>query len=117
MFSLWPMPAGVAGVTEVDLRVYPDEFLQCAGTADRMTIEVRVKYPDGLGRLFTVGRRGCGDHPNDPSEEITWAEQITRVHTNEVFEHEEASELFLAYLKTRGVPDEYERRGTAFATG
>lgn len=117
-YSLWPMPPGAETIVDVDMRFYPDVFLQCAGTADRMTIEVRIKYDDGLGRLFTVGRPTRRGHAGPPREEVAWADHVVRVYPNEVFEHEEASRIFLAYLETGGrVPAGYDLRGTVFAGG
>lgn len=116
-YSLWAMPDDAETITDVDLRFYPDAFLQCAGMASRMTVEVRVKYDDGLGRLFTVGRSVRGERKPLPSEDVHWSSHIVRVYPNEVFGYKEVSRIFLAYLETGKVPTGYSLRGTVFSGG
>ncbi|KJQ53333.1 hypothetical protein [Microbacterium sp. SA39] len=75
-----------------------DTFLQAAGSASAMTIEIRKPGPDGKGRLYTVGRDVATDKAailipiND--------KRAVRVSANEVFSADEAAAIFTKYHET-----------------
>lgn len=106
--SLWPLPPGVSSTADLEPAGYSEQFLQCAGSADRMTIEVRVAF-EGTGRLFTLGRPVRARSVQTTG--VRWRGQELQVHDNEVFEYQEASTIFLAYLKSGATPSTYTLRG------
>ncbi|WP_460775579.1 hypothetical protein [Microbacterium sp. GXF7504] len=87
-----------------------DAFLQCAGTTEAMTIEIRKRDDDGEFRLYTLGRGG--DRAGQPDVAIAFdgGAHETEVYPDEVFALEEATEIFLAYYDTGTVPSQYELR-------
>lgn len=85
-----------------------DTFIQAAGSATAMTVEVRMPDDAGEGRLYTVGRRqdAVGDGILIPISD----ERAVRVSSNEVFTADEAATIFDHFYRTESVPDEYELR-------
>jgi hypothetical protein len=104
-FGLWRIPEGHRFDT-VDLRTYPQEYLQAAGRRDSMTIEIR-RLESAIARQYTLGRRAS---PRDPTVDIVWDAYATVVFANEVFGLDEASDVFLTYLRTADVSDGYDLR-------
>ncbi|UOE44954.1 hypothetical protein [Agromyces larvae] len=86
----------------------PPEYIQCAGSADRMAIEVREIGPDGVAHQYAIGRGG--DRSGDPSETIQYAEHQVMVYPDEVFGLHEATGLFYAYFQDGTIPASYARR-------
>ncbi|WP_091227269.1 hypothetical protein [Microbacterium sp. 3J1] len=83
-------------------------FIQAAGSADRMTIEVRLPGPDGEGHLYTVGR-------NEPADGATTLVPINNsravpVFSNELFSADEAALIFYTYHLTEAVSQPYVLR-------
>lgn len=58
-YSIWrgADPTNIVGFREPA----NDYFIQAAGSADAMTVEVRLPGPDGEGHLYTVGRPESAD--------------------------------------------------------
>ncbi|MDP3950587.1 hypothetical protein [Microbacterium sp.] len=85
-----------------------DTFIQAAGSADAMTVEVRLVDSDGTGRLYTVGRREAaeGDRVLVPISD----ERAVRVAPNELFDKEEAAAIFADFYRTEAVSETYELR-------
>lgn len=75
-----------------------DTFLQAAGSASAMTLEIRKPGSDGKGRLYTVGRGAATGETtilipiND--------ERAVRVFADEVFSADEAAAIFTQYCET-----------------
>lgn len=107
-YSLWRAPEGSDLLDDIPLS---DEYVQCAGTAEALTIEVRVVDDDGVAHQYTVGKPGATP-AGAPTEVIQWDEgrHSTKVHPHEVFTADEAAEVFIAYFLTDKVPDEYTLR-------
>jgi hypothetical protein len=84
------------------------DYLQCAGSANRMTVEVRRILPTGLGH-YVIGRVPTEEDLGAP-ETIYWSDYVVQVSTNELFDSHEAETLFVAYYDTNWVPDEYVLR-------
>jgi hypothetical protein len=106
-FSLWPLPAGKE-FHEVD----PDAvgtYLQCAGSAKRMMIEMREEAANNVIHHRTVGRRGAPRRVT-PHVKIRWSDFSVRVFPNEAFDAAEASAIFYHYYLHGTVPEEYELR-------
>ena len=85
-----------------------NEYIQCAGSADRMTCEVR-RSNGGKYEHFVVGHAPNGD-PLGNEETIDWDDVKTVVASNEVFSADEAAGLFLSYYRTGWVPSRYVLR-------
>jgi hypothetical protein len=96
-YSLWKCPPGVA-FEDVDLKKWPSEYLQTAGSRERLTVELRRIDTRGEVRHFVVGRPGATipDHPQ--METVAWDQFEAEVAAHEVFTAEEASQAFVAYL-------------------
>lgn len=84
-----------------------DGFIQAAGSADQVTVEVRLAGPDGETHLYTVGRP-------EPAEGTTLIPisqtRAVRVFSNEVFTADEAAVIFYTYYLTDAVAQPYVLR-------
>jgi hypothetical protein len=106
-YSLWRLPEG-EDFDDVD----PSKvgtYLQCAGSADRLTIEWRQQLDTGEVRHFTVGRV-MPDSWHPVGEEIQFAEHGVFVFANEEFEFREASGIFYFFYEHDVVPSKYVLR-------
>ncbi|WP_199399181.1 hypothetical protein [Zhihengliuella sp. ISTPL4] len=85
-----------------------DGFIQAAGSADQMTVEVRLPGPDGESHLYTVGRA----EPVDGTTTLIPISQTraVRVFSNEVFTADEAAVIFYTYYLTDAVAQPYVLR-------
>lgn len=85
-----------------------DSFLQAAGSADAMTVEVRLPGPDGESHLYTVGR----PEPADASTTLIPIsdDRAVRVFSNEIFTADEAAVIFYTYYLTDAVSQPYVLR-------
>jgi hypothetical protein len=107
--SLWTFPSEIP-FDKVDLNNWPQKYIQAAGSADRMIVEVR-KVADGLPQQFVVGRQASEiDQGIAAHEIVVWNDNHSAVMSSEVFSAGEAVELFLAYYKTGEVPPSYSLR-------
>lgn len=109
---------GPAGATTLVLWHYPadqefahpeslDNYLQCAGTAECMTLELRVTHEDGSHTHWVLGR---GPLTGGESERVVWDTGQAMVHPEEVWTAEQAAPLFEQYARERTVPDWVHRR-------
>ena len=105
---LWALPPGVA-FDRVNFKAWPVEYIQAAGSLDRMTVEVR-QVVDDVPRQCVVGRPGV---PPGGQEIVEWNESTTSVMANELFRADEAGDLFVAYYATGSVPGNYRLRQIA----
>lgn len=107
-WSLWRAPEGVDLLEDLP---FNDEYIQCAGTAEALTIEVRRLDPDGTAHQYTIGKPG-GDLAGEPTEVIHWDEgrHSTTVYPHEVFTAEEAAVIFYTYFLTDQVSQPYTLR-------
>ncbi|KJL20385.1 hypothetical protein RN51_02601 [Microbacterium oxydans] len=107
-YSLWRAPEGSDLLDSIP---FNDEYMQCAGTAEALTIEVRSLDPDGTPHQYTIGRPG-GDYEREPTEVIHWDDgrHSTRVYPNEVFTADEAAVVFYTYFLTDRVAQPYVLR-------
>lgn len=104
-YSLWRAPEGADLLDDIPLS---EEYIQCAGSAEAMTVEVRVLGSDGAARQYTVGKPG--DAPSEePTEVIPWdgGRHHVTVHPHEVFTADEAADVVYAYFLTDRVPEPY----------
>ena len=107
-YSLWRAPEGA---DLLDSMPFSEQYMQCAGTAEALTIEVRFLDPDGTPHQYTVGRPR-GDYEAEPTEVIHWDEgrYSTKVYPNEVFTADEAAVVFYTYFLTDKVAQPYVLR-------
>lgn len=103
--SLWRPPVGVP-FDRVDLVDWPQQYVQAAGSADGMTVEVRRLGEPGR-RQYVVGRAGLETSGPPVEIVIPWNGCETGVYSSEVFsaaEAAEAAEVFAGYYDTGQVP-------------
>lgn len=107
-----PRPGWEQDFTDAEIADAKTAFLQVGGSAQEMTVEVRL--PGGQGRtgLFTVGRPPAADLTSPPSVTIHVGEYPTRVYPNEVFAAAEAADIWFYYYKNGAVPPSYVLRPT-----
>jgi hypothetical protein len=104
---LWKLPPGKS-LDDVSPDEDANEYIQCAGSADRMTVEVR-RLKGGMYEQFVVGRAPGDENPGN-KETIHWEDVDTVVAPNEIFSADEAAELFRSYYTTGWVPSSYVLR-------
>lgn len=106
-YALWSIPEGQVWP---DVDMSPTEFLQSAGTAERMSIELRQVDAEGVARQYAVGRPGTV-HAGEPSVPVTWSDDHgIYVYPGEVYTAEEAAPVYLSYYDTGTVPAAYVLR-------
>ncbi|MDT0180854.1 hypothetical protein Q9S36_11685 [Microbacterium sp. ARD31] len=107
-YSLWRAPDGADLLAEIP---FSEEYIQCAGDAEGVTVEVRVVDEAGTAHQYTVGKPTGGDDA-EPTETIRWDEgrHSTKVHPHEVFTLDEAADLFVAYYRDDHVPSDHTLR-------
>lgn len=108
--SLWRLPDNVP-FDKVDLAKWPQEYLQVAGSRERMTVEVR-RFESEVPRQYVVGHAVAVMEPS-ADEAIAWNGYETQVRTSEVFDAVEATELFATYYATGDLPPDYALRQLA----
>lgn len=85
-----------------------ETFLQAAGSADAMTIEVRLLDTNNNGKLYTIGRQ---ESASDAKQLIPMSdERAIEVFSNEVFTSDEAATIFNHYYLTETIPETYTLR-------
>lgn len=107
-YSLWRAPDGADLLAEIP---FSEEYIQCAGDAEGVTVEVRVVDEAGTAHQYTVGKP-TGGGESEPTETIRWDEgrHSTKVHPHEVFTLDEAADLFVAYYRDNHVPADHTLR-------
>ena len=107
-YSLWRAPDGADLLAEIP---FSEEYIQCAGDAEGVTVEVRVVDEAGMAHQYTVGKPTGGDD-SEPTETIRWDEgrHSTKMHPHEVFTLDEAADLFVAYYRDDRVPADHTLR-------
>lgn len=78
-------------------------YMQCGGSAERMTIEVRVASGEGMTH-YAVSRMPVAD--DDAWIELPYGDEgrSVRLHPEEVFSGEQAVPLFRAYIVDGALP-------------
>ncbi|MFT3798346.1 hypothetical protein [Microbacterium sp.] len=107
-YSLWRAPEGADLLEDIP---FSEDYIQCAGSASALTVELRVVDADGVAHQYVIGTPGTTP-TGEPSETIPWDDgrRSTRVYPNEVFTADEAADIFYAYFLTNTIPDTYQRR-------
>ncbi|MFB9309808.1 hypothetical protein BJY17_000737 [Agromyces hippuratus] len=87
----------------------PDQYVQCAGRADALAIEVRRQNLDGSFSQLAVGRGGPRD--GEPVVRVPYGDgHSVLVYDDEVFGQAEAVEIFHRYFQTGEVGEAYMLR-------
>jgi hypothetical protein len=109
---LWALPPGFDD--EVPVKDLPlTHYLQAGGSAEAMTLQIRKPGGQQWGADYVKYAVG---HPHPDIENpaidvgITIPAETLWVTTFEVFEAEEAADLFYTYYKTNDIPPEYTLR-------
>lgn len=107
-YSLWRAPLDADLLEDI-----PDseEYIQCAGSAEAMAIEVRVVDSAGVAHQYAVGK--ALPEPGDlPTEIIRWDEgrHSTTIYPTEVFTADEAAEVFYGYFLNDRVAESFTLR-------
>jgi hypothetical protein len=109
-YQLWFVPdeAGWPDGPGYSNEDWNSRYLQAGGSAERMSVELQ-RVEDGELRHWVVGR------PHDLGEPLTEAVNVAgtdhAVHPAEVFDADEATDLFFHYVGDSGtVPDGYVLR-------
>lgn len=105
-------PAWSGELTRAELEWTEGRYIQAAGVADKMTVEIR-KESDGVLQLYTIGRPTAA--VGDPDVDIQVGEHTTRVCENEVFGALEAADLVFHYFQHDEAPAGYVFRARGFA--
>lgn len=74
---------------------YAEEYVQCAGAADQMVVEVRRREGDGYGQ-FALSRPGAD--ASGVEVKVRWAEHQVTAFEHELFDAEKAIEVFEYYV-------------------
>ena len=110
VFSLvvWGLPEGVRHIDDVP-RSSPARgtYIQCGGSTEAMTIEIRITHEDGSYEHYAVAREPIADP--DAWTTVTWdngnPEPFSlRLHPEEVFTGEQAAPVFRAYIEAGALP-------------
>ena len=101
---LWRMPPGL-DFDSVKAARDCNEYIQGAGSADRLVVEIRSKTNGGYHQ-WAIGRGG--DSATREFVEVSGDRML--VPGSEVLTCQDALELFMEYLKTDSVPSKYSRR-------
>jgi hypothetical protein len=84
--------------------------MQAAGSAEGMVVEVRRESSRGDEQLV-IGRPREHDQPEeDPLVEIPWSTYTANVYQSEVFDADEATQLFHEYFRSGSTPSRYRLR-------
>ncbi|KQR48124.1 hypothetical protein ASF87_04145 [Microbacterium sp. Leaf161] len=107
-WSLWRAPEGADLLDSIP---FSEEYMQCAGTADALALEVRRIEDDGAPHQYAIGKPG-GDCTGEPTEVIHFDDRrhSTTVYPHEVFTADEAAVVFYTYFLTDEVSQPYELR-------
>ena len=107
--GLAPLPPGKSYGEMLEAGELSTEYIQVAGLPDAMTVEIRKPggHEWGAGWVrYTIGHPHVGTEPADVP--IRLAHGVKMISRSQVFDADEAAELFFAYYKTGDIPDGYE---------
>lgn len=109
-YQLWFVPDSAGwpdapGYSDFD---WNSRYIQAGGSAERMSVEIQ-RVEDGELRHYVVGREHDTDEPLTETVNVVGTDHP--VHPAEVFDADEATEIFFHYLGDSGtVPDGYVLR-------
>ncbi|QIM16209.1 hypothetical protein G7067_06885 [Leucobacter insecticola] len=89
---------------------WADLFLQAAGSADAMMVEIRKENPGGSAGLYRLARPLPEKGHSSGTVDIVWNGRVDGVPAEEAFDAAEAGEVFWYYYQHDAVPEKYELR-------
>jgi hypothetical protein len=110
-FALWQKTPGHSP-GRISFSAEPEEFLQSAGSAEAMTVELRRREADGEYHQYAVARPA----PEPGTRDVSWASNDpARPHrltvpAAEVYDAAQAADVYAAYYATDDVPAGYRLR-------
>jgi hypothetical protein len=109
-YCLWKLPKGKHADDLVGDSRLPDAYLQAAGTARAMTVDVRL-FDEGRWQNFTLGRPATKKRfGRQKTATIRWLTHSVLVRENETFTAAQATVVFQHYFERETVPSGYELR-------
>lgn len=100
-YAVFIKPGDHEDMDDVDIATLV-EFIQCAGSADAMVVEIKRREDDGVLRQYAVGR----DVDESGSKTVRWGESSSQtVPAAEVFTADEAHPVLLRWCWDQRVPD------------
>lgn len=106
---LAPLPADKSHSDMLRAGELSTEYIQAAGLPDAITVEIRRAGGDQWGAewlRYTIGHPSTGPEPLDVS--IQLAHGVKMISRSQVFDADEAAQLFFAYYRTGDIPDGYD---------
>lgn len=103
--AVWPFPDDVH-FYDVDYEEASSFFLQCAGSAESMTVEMREDTPEGPCQYVL----GWAPPTGGADVQIEFDEYAVEVHREEAFTAEQAEAVFRSYIDTGTVDERWHRR-------
>lgn len=100
--ALWRLPDGFGLGSAEAYRASDDNYLQSAGSATGMTVEMRSTV-DGVARQFAVGK-GTSVRSAVPDAEVRFGRQTVKVFGDEVFTADEAADIYRHYFASGELP-------------
>lgn len=104
-YRIYRIPEGAKQGDEIN----PKEWIQTAGTAERLTVEIKRQDTDGVYRQYVVGRPSAADEL-DESATIQFGEFQLTVRPSEALTAAEAIDLFLEYYDHDTIPPVWHLR-------
>lgn len=107
--GLAPIPAGKTYAEMLKVGELSTQYLQAAGLPDMMTLEICKPGGSQWGVdwvRYTVGHPHTGTEPLDVP--IRLAHGVKMISRSQVFDADEAAELFFTYYQTGDVPSTYD---------
>ena len=90
--------------------LWDDLFVQAAGSAAAMMVEVRRPNPDGAHSLYKLARLLMEGEQSTGAVDIAWNGRVDSVPAEEAFDAAEAGDIFWYYYQHDAVPEKYELR-------
>lgn len=107
-FILWAIPGDASFDDGGKAVLESPTYIQCAGRADALTVEMREIGEAGRIRHYVLGR--SAEVQGNCDITITWQRASTSIYHNEKWSAESAVGLFISYWKTGTVPPDVSRR-------
>lgn len=107
--GLAPIPPGATYGEMLQSGQLSTEYIQAAGTAEAMTVEIRKPGGREWGAAwvrYTIGHPHTGTETFDVP--IRLAHGVKMISRSQVFDADEAAQLFMSYYTTGDIPDGYE---------
>lgn len=92
-----------------DNRIDPKEWIQTAGTAARLTVEIKRREADGSYRQYVVGCPSAAGEPAE-SDVVQFGDHQVSVRPSEVLTAQDAIGIFQHYYDHHAIPEGWHLR-------